>query len=106
MLTKQAFGLWGVAAPREGFVHADVSDEVAAQAEARVVLDAYTGQARVVGCTVLHGRGKPPRAVVLADVPDDQRALATTEDAAWVTRLQQEEFVGRDVRIAGQELVQ
>lgn len=106
VLTKQAFGLWGVAAPRAGFVHADVSDEVAAQAEAREVLDAYTGPAGVAGYTVLHGRGQPPRGVVLVDVPGGQRALATTEDAAWVARLQQEEWVGRDVRIAGQELVQ
>ena len=106
VLTKQAFGLWGVAAPREGFVHADVSAEVAAHVEARVVLEEHTGPARVVGCTVLHGRGKPPRALVLADVPGGQRALATTEDASWVARLQQEEYVGRDVRIAGQELVQ
>jgi acetyl-CoA C-acetyltransferase len=106
VLTKQAFGLWGVAAPREGFVHADVSDAVAAQAQARVVLDTYTGSARIVGCTVLHGRGKAPRAVVLVDVPGGQRALATTEDAAWVARLQDEECIGRDVRVAGQELVQ
>lgn len=106
VLTKQGFGLWGVEPPRDGFVHADVSDEVAAQAQARQVLDQYTGPARVAGCTVLHGRGQPARGVVLVDAPGGRRALATTEDAAWVARLQQEEWIGRDVRIAGQELTQ
>ena len=106
VLTKQAFGLWGVDAPPKGFVHADVSDEVAKQAQVREVLDTYTGPARVAGYTVLHGRGQPARGVVLVDVPDGQRVLATTEDAALVAQLQQDEWVGRDVRIADQELVQ
>jgi acetyl-CoA C-acetyltransferase len=105
VLTKQAFGMWGVEPPAAGFVHADVSDEVAAQAQVREVLDAYTGTARVAGCTVLQGRSQPARGVVLVDVPGGQRALATTEDADWVERLQQDEWVGREVRIAGQELV-
>lgn len=105
VLTKQAFGLWGLHALRGGFVHADVTQEVAAQTPAREVLDTYSGPARIAGCTVLHGRGSPPRAVVLVDVPDGQRALATSEDAGWLARLQQEECVGRDVRVAGQELL-
>lgn len=105
VLTKQGFGLWGVDAPPEGFVHADVSDQVAAQSQAREVVDAYTGPARVVGYTVLHARGQPPRGVLLVDLPDERRALATTEDTGCVDKLQQEEWVGRDVRIADRQLV-
>lgn len=105
VLTKQAFGLWGLEAPRQGFVHADVSNTVAAQATARTVLDAYTGPARVAGYTVLHGRAQPPRGVLLVDVPAGQRALATTEDPSWIARLQEQEWVGRDVRIDGGKVV-
>ena len=35
----------------------------------------------------------------LVDTPQGQRALTTTEDAGLVARLQQEEFVGRRVRV-------
>lgn len=105
VLTKQGFGLWSVQPPKDGFIHADVSNEVAAQAQAREVLDNYTGPARVVGYTVLHGRDQPQRGVLLVDVPGGQRALATTQDPAWVAQMQEEEWVGRDVRMATQELV-
>lgn len=104
VLTKQGFGLWGVEPPRAGFVQADVSDQVAAQAQPREVLESYTGAARIAGCTVLQGRGQPPRGVLLVDVPGGPRALATTADAGWIARLQQEECVGSEVRIAGQEV--
>lgn len=106
VLTKQGFGLWGLEAPRNGFVHADVSDEVGARAEAREVLDSYTGPARVAGHTVLHGRGKPPRGVLLVDTPTGQRAMATTEAQGWIARLQEENYVGCDVQIAGHEVMQ
>lgn len=104
VLTKQGFGFWGVEPPAEGFVHADVSAQVAAEAEAREVLDSHSGPARIAGCTVLHGRGQPPRGVVLADLPNGQRALATTEDPGWIARLQLEECVGRELRIEGHEV--
>lgn len=105
ILTKQGFGLWGRSPPVDGFFHADLSDQVAAQTQALEVVDAYTGAARVAACTVMHGRGKTPRAMVLLDLPSGQRALASTEHEGWVARLQQEEWVGRQVQVADQQLL-
>lgn len=104
ILTKQGFGLWGMEAPEGGFVNRDCTDEVARQSPVREVVGEYTGTARVAGCTVLHGRNQPARGVLLVDTPQGQRALATTEDAGWIARLQDEEWVGREVHVAGQEL--
>ena len=109
VLTKQAFGLWSsaaasaaspsvLAAPR-AFTHVDVSDAVAREVGVLEVLDDFSGTATVAGFTVLHGRGKAARGLVLADTPQGQRVLATTEDAALTARMQSEEFVGRPVRI-------
>ena len=63
------------------------------------VLEHYSGPASVAGYTVLHGRGQMPRAVVLFDTPQGQRAMATTEDPAWAVRMQEEEWVGRVLQI-------
>jgi len=103
-LTKQGFGVWGVDAPTGGFVHADVTEEVARRSESRTVLEQYTGPATVAGYTVLYGRDRAPRGVLLVDTPQGQRALATTGDAGWIERLEQQEWVGRDVQIAGYEV--
>lgn len=105
ILTKQGFGLWGMTPPVDGFFHADLSDQVAAQTQVREVVDGYSGAAHVAACTVVHGRGKTPRAMVLVDLPGGQRALATTENEGWVARLQQEEWVGRQVQVADQQLL-
>ncbi|MGE4242706.1 hypothetical protein [Ramlibacter sp.] len=101
ILTKQGFGIWSREAPAAGFVQLDLSDEVARRSTVLDVRDAYTGPATVAGFTVVHGRGVAPRGVVLVDTPQGERALATTEDPAWVERLQQEEWVGRGVDVEG-----
>ena len=109
VLTKQAFGLWhsaaasppstlAPAAARE-FAHVDVSAAVAREIGVVEVLDDFSGSATVAGFTVLHGRGKVPRGVALADTAAGKRVLATTEDAALTARMQAEEFAGRPVRI-------
>ena len=107
VLTKQAFGLWRSAAaspdsapaPARDFAHVDVSDTVAREVGVVEVLDDFSGSATVAGFTVLHGRGKAPRGLALANTADGKRVLATTEDAALTARMQAEEFVGRAVRI-------
>ena len=59
----------------------------------------------MAGYTVLHSRGQAPRGVALVDTPQGQRAMTTTEDAALIARLQQEEFVGHRVRVDQNELM-
>lgn len=99
VLTKQGFGLWSVNPPPRGFVHADVSDEVAREVATREVVEDFTGDATIAGYTVVHGRGQMPRGVALVDTDDGTRAMATTEDAALLQDMQQVECVGRRVRI-------
>ena len=83
------------------FVHADVSHEVAAALATVEVLDRFHGEAKVVGYTVLHGRGQTPRGVALLDTPSGQRVLASSEDVSLIARMQSEEWVGRTLRVAG-----
>ena len=105
VLTKQGFGLWSLDPAPRGFVQADVSEAAARETPMREVLETYTGDAIVAGYTVLHGRSQPPRGVALVDTPRGQRAMATTEDPLLITRLQEEEFVGRKVRIEANQVM-
>ena len=108
VLTKQGFGLWRGAppsgAPSTPFVHLDVSDQVARAVGTVDVLEDFSGTATVAGYTVLHGRGKAPQGLALADTAAGQRVLATTGDATLAARMQDEEWVGRPVRITHNEL--
>ena len=98
-LTKQGFGLWCAEPPARGFSSADLSGAVAREMPTREVADNYSGAARIAGYTVLHGRAQTPRGIALADTEQGQRALVCTEDASLIARMQQEEFVGRPIRI-------
>jgi len=99
VLTKQGFGLWSRNPAPHGFVNADLSEAVAREQRVLEVEEDYSGSATVAGYTVLHGRGQAPRALALVDTPDLRRALVESEDAVLIERLQEEEYVGRQVRI-------
>jgi acetyl-CoA C-acetyltransferase len=99
ILTKQAFALWSTDPPSRGFVRRDVSAEVAAAARERAVVETYSGEGMIAGCTVLHARGEMPRAVALIDTEEGTRALAVSEDAATIAGIEREEWVGRRVRV-------
>ncbi|QHE84263.1 acetyl-CoA acetyltransferase [Hydrogenophaga sp. BPS33] len=106
VLTKQGFGLWSVDAPTAPFVHADLTDTVAARTPIHQVLDDFSGDATVVGVTVLYGRDHPPRGIALLDTPSAERALATTEDAALISIVQERELVGERVRVRANQIAQ
>ena len=102
-LTKQGFGLWSAAPPEGGFHAADLTDQVARAAPARpVALDAEE-PGRVAGYTVLHDRGKAPRGVAILDLDDGRRAVATTEDAELVARMEATELCGERVAVSAGE---
>ncbi|MES2535359.1 MAG: acetyl-CoA acetyltransferase [Pseudomonadota bacterium] len=105
VLTKQAFGLWSVDPAPQGFVHADLTDAVAREVRELEVLDEFTGEAKIAGYTVLHGRGQQPRGIALVDTPQGQRAMTTTEDPVLIAQMQEEEFVGRRVKIQQNRLM-
>lgn len=104
ILTKQAFGLLSVDPGPNGFVHADLTDEVAAEVKTRDVLDTYTGPATVAGYTVLHGRGQDPRGLLLVDTPQGERALLTTDQPSVLAAMEKEEFIGRQITATDNEL--
>ena len=104
ILTKQAFALWSIKPPRNGFVSRDVSTEVAAAAAELPVVSDYTGGGRIAGCTVLHARGERPRAVALIDTDDGARALVVSEANLIIAGMQSEEWVGRRVQIVAGDL--
>ena len=101
ILTKQGFGVWSSHPNSEGFVFADVSAEVEKRTQTKEVAASFNGNAVVAGYTVLQHKGKAPRALVLADTEAACRALAWSEDAALVERMQAAEFCG--VAIAMQD---
>lgn len=105
IVTKQAFSLLSVDEPRQPFVHADLTDQVAHQMEVREVLEDFSGEATVAGYTVLYGRGQVPKAVVLVDTVGGMRAMTTSENPALITSIEASELVGRKVTIAGNQLV-
>ncbi|MFT5171851.1 MAG: acetyl-CoA C-acetyltransferase [Gammaproteobacteria bacterium] len=105
ILTKQAFGLLSTEPAPDGFVHADLSTTVARKVGTREVVDEFNGEATIAGYTVLHGRGQSPRGIFLVDTPHGQRALVSSEDAATIAAMQTQEFVGRRVSIANNELM-
>ena len=102
ILTKQGFGLWADAPSAEGFVAMDVSADTAQLQKAKEVVTAFHGRGAVAGYTVLHDKGLPPRALVLADTPDGRRALAHSENPALVQRMQTEECCGARIELEGE----
>ena len=96
---EQGFGVYSTEPSPGGFVHRDMTGAVARSVKILDVRDDYSGAATIAGCTVLYGRDRPPRAVALVDTPEGARARTTSEDPAWVARIEGEECVGRAVRV-------
>lgn len=101
VLTKQGFGLWGSQAGSQPFALDDVTAQTASQTQTRQVADAFDGNARVAGYTVLHDKGQAARVLVLADTDTGCRALASSDDPDLGAKVQASEFSGAKIRISG-----
>jgi len=99
MLTKQGVSLWSTLPGDAGFAYRDVSEEVGREVAVVPVAPSGRGIARVAGYTVIHGASGPERGVAYCDLPDGSRALAETRDPDWLTGLEREELVGREVEL-------
>jgi hypothetical protein len=81
-----------------------VSDEAARRT---VTLDAapdHTGRATVAATTVAHDRGEPVSAHVIATTPSGQRVVARGDDRDLAASVATEEWVGREIRVAGNRI--
>ena len=70
-----------------------------ASAQPMPVVQNYSGEAVVAGCTVVHARGAAPIAVALLDTPGGKRTLAVSDAANVLAGMEQDEWVGRQVRV-------
>lgn len=106
ILNKQGLSLWASRPPARPFVYDDVASDVAEATSTVTVVGDRPGPGTIASYTVLFEGGKPQTGVALVDFPDAQRTIATTDDAALVHEMLQEEFCGRAVRVgAGARMV-
>ena len=76
-LTKQGVSLWSSEPPPRAFEYADVSRETERDVELLEVVEASSANGRVASYTVQYEGGAPARAVLLCDLDDGRRTLAT-----------------------------
>ena len=97
-LHKQGFGLWSTEPPAAGFCYEDVS-AAARMAPTRPVAADHVGAATVATWTVDHQAGEPFRAVVVCDVADGARTLASTGDAQVCAAMARGDWIGTSVEV-------
>ncbi len=96
-MTKQSYAVWSSADPARGFRFEDVTEVVRAEWAPCEVLENYTGDGRILGYTVLYLGGKPQRAVAVLEVADGVHTVVSSEDAATMEAMQQDEYCGQSI---------
>jgi acetyl-CoA C-acetyltransferase len=106
ILTKQGVSLWSTEPAPGPFRFEDVTAEAARDTEAVTLADAAAGPARVASYTVLFEGEAPSRTVLLCDLEDGRRALATSPEPGLAAAALSEELCGRRLRLgpSGPEL--
>jgi acetyl-CoA C-acetyltransferase len=99
MLTKQAFAVWSSHPPDHGFLAADASALTAQRTNTRPVTANYDGPATIASYTVIGAAEGPDRAVVIADLPDGSRTVATSDAAGLAQDMTGGEWCGRPIDI-------
>lgn len=98
-LTKHAFGVYSTTPPAQPFQHQDVQAEVDVMPKREVIAN-HSGAATVESYTVMYN-GSTPSIGHLACLRDDGvRTWANCEDADTLNAMLEEEFCGRQVRLA------
>lgn len=99
MLTKQGISLWAATPPKDGYRFEDVSEAAAVATTILPLVDDFAGDAQVASYTVVYQYDAPVRGIALCDLPDERRALVTTDDPAVMEAMVADEFCGRQVRV-------
>ena len=102
LLSKHSIGIYGSAAPQQGFSVADTSaEQKALEAAAREISFEAAGAATVVAGTVVYGRdGAPRSAPVIADLPDGRRIVAKASDET-LANMSGRSLGGESVHVTG-----
>lgn len=101
LYTKQGFTVWSSAPGDRPFSLVDVTEQVRAAEPELPVVSVEEGTGTVAGCTVLHDRGEPQRAVAVIDLADGSRTTCGSSDPAVIAELLSQECVGRRAVISG-----
>lgn len=104
LLTKQGIGLWSADPGKAEFQFIDVTEEVAAANPPMEITESHVGTAIIVGYTVIYEKGEPSRAVAMVDLPDGSRSVVWSETPALVAAMEREEFCGRTVQCAENQI--
>lgn len=99
ILTKQGVALLASRPPERPFAFDDVGAETARDTDRVEVVEEATGPARIASYTILYDGDAPSRAILLCDLPDGQRTLASSDDAVLARTLTEVEGCGLAVRL-------
>ncbi|MFI5216795.1 MAG: acetyl-CoA acetyltransferase [Candidatus Limnocylindria bacterium] len=100
VLAKQGVSLWSGEPGAAPFAHDDVSEATARDTAVADFAEAPEGAARVATYTVVYENERPKRLVLIADLEDGARAIASSDDLSLVEAATREELCGRAVRLA------
>ncbi|KAA0235820.1 MAG: hypothetical protein JJLCMIEE_02970 [Acidimicrobiales bacterium] len=98
-LTKQGFGIWSCTPSGHVAAVADVSAEVEQRTAVAEVVPNSDSWGTVAGYTVTYDRDGPELGVVVADLPDGTRTVATTTAPGLMADMVDREFCGEKVRL-------
>ena len=104
LMTKQGLGLWSTEPGSSGFEVIDVTEAVAADNPPMEVVDDFSGDATIAGYTVIYQFGEPHRAVAMVNTDDGKRAVVWSEEAGLMTAMEQQEYCGRRVSCAEDQI--
>ena len=101
-MTKHVYGVYSTDPPSEAPRPDQAQVQHALDGRPRIAItDTYSGDAAITTYTVLHGRDAGPEwGLVVCDLDDGTRCYGRVEDADMLQELEQEECVGRRVRLA------
>lgn len=100
-LTKPGLAVYASAPDGRPPLVADLAAEAAAASETAEVRSSHDGDARVVAYTITFDAGSPKQLVAIAELPNGDRVVAKSGDAALIARGMREELVGCVLRIDG-----
>lgn len=102
LLTKPGLAVWTSVPDGEPPLVADLAAEARAATPRCEVLEAHRGPATVATYTVTYDGLHPARTVVVADLPDGRRCLASSDDRSLAEDATRHELIGTPIEVDGQ----